>query len=105
MQASDRFIKVGEHAQALQNGSLQVRDWVEEILNQQPGTQRFLLVVDQWEELYTLNKSRAGTKTNKQDETDVKKQPNPAHIFIDGLLTATEVSKTHSKRWKYRMKR
>ena len=84
LQASDRLIKVGEHVQALQNGNLQVRDWVEEILNQQPGTQRFLLVVDQWEELYTLNKS--------QEETDEKKQPNPARIFIDGLLTATEVS-------------
>ena len=90
MNASDRLIKVGEHAQALQNGSLQVRDWVEEILNQQPGTQRFLLVVDQWEELYTLNKEQDEAKTDQHNEEVEKKSQDPAQRFIDGLLAAAD---------------
>jgi formylglycine-generating enzyme required for sulfatase activity len=51
---SDQLIEVGKQARAFQEGALQVRDVVERILEKQPGTRRFLFIVDQWEELYTL---------------------------------------------------
>ncbi|NJD07711.1 MAG: TIR domain-containing protein, partial [Methylococcaceae bacterium] len=51
---TDRLIETGRPAEALLHGTVQVRDVVERILIKQPGTERFLLVVDQWEELYTL---------------------------------------------------
>lgn len=70
---TDRLIRIGGLAEALEHGSLHVRDIVEEILRKQPGTRRFLLVVDQWEELYTLTKSDAARRR-----------------FVDDLLQATE---------------
>ncbi len=87
MSVSDRLIKVGELEQALKSGR-KVRDWVEEILNQQPGTQSFLLVVDQWEELYTLNKGQDKAKTDQQNNEDENKQQGPVDLFINGLLDA-----------------
>ena len=39
---------------ASRRGTLSLRDLAEIALKKQPGTQRLLLVVDQWEELYTL---------------------------------------------------
>jgi Sulfatase-modifying factor enzyme 1 len=67
----DQLIEVGRQARALQDGALQVRDVVERILQKQTGTKRFLLVVDQWEELYTL-----------APEADARR-------FIDDLLGAS----------------
>jgi conflict system STAND superfamily ATPase len=46
--------RAGELAAFLQSGTVQVRDVVARALDKQPGTDRLLLVVDQWEELYTL---------------------------------------------------
>jgi formylglycine-generating enzyme required for sulfatase activity len=68
---NDQLIEVGRQARAFQEGALQVRDVVERILQKQPGTKRFLLVVDQWEEIYTL-----------APEADARR-------FIDDLLGAT----------------
>ena len=45
--------EVAALANAIDNGSLLLRDVVTTVLEQQPGTDRLLLVVDQWEELYT----------------------------------------------------
>jgi hypothetical protein len=39
---------------SLKSGTLSLRDVTEIALKKQPGTQRMLLIVDQWEELYTL---------------------------------------------------
>ena len=50
----DRREKANEKTASLEKGTLSLRDLVEIALNKQPGTQRLLLVVDQWEELYTL---------------------------------------------------
>src|SRR5262249_22534636 len=50
----DRREKANEKTASLEKGTLSLRDLVEIALNRQPGTQRLLLVVDQWEELYTL---------------------------------------------------
>ena len=38
----------------LERGENDLRDLVEEALKKQPGTDRLMLIVDQWEELYTL---------------------------------------------------
>jgi hypothetical protein len=50
----DRREKANEKTESLARGTLSLRDLVEIALGKQPGTQRLLLVVDQWEELYTL---------------------------------------------------
>jgi hypothetical protein len=75
MTETDRLIEVKKQVQALQSGDLRLRDIVDRVLTKQEGTDRLLLFVDQWEELYTLT----------QDDT-VRKR------FIDELLDATEKS-------------
>lgn len=50
----DRREKANEKASSLERGTLSLRDLTEIALGKQPGTHRLLLVVDQWEELYTL---------------------------------------------------
>ncbi|WNZ24626.1 AAA family ATPase [Leptolyngbya sp. NK1-12] len=52
----DPLILLNQRAKDLQEGTLSLRDVVAEILRQAPkGTERVLLVVDQFEELYTLS--------------------------------------------------
>ncbi|MCA9467582.1 MAG: hypothetical protein KC643_19350, partial [Nitrospira sp.] len=43
--------------------SITLRDVVERILDKQPGTDRLLLIVDQWEELYTLCQDTRARRT------------------------------------------
>lgn len=50
----DGLIEVKKLAGALATGDLSLRDVVKRLLEKQPGTDRLLLVSDQWEELYTL---------------------------------------------------
>jgi Tol biopolymer transport system component len=50
----DRREKANEKAASFEKATLSLRDLTEIALKKQPGTQRLLLVVDQWEELYTL---------------------------------------------------
>ena len=49
----DRLTRLTQLAEGLRQGALTLADVVAEALRQQPGTERLLLVVDQWEELYT----------------------------------------------------
>ncbi|MDH5574478.1 MAG: SUMF1/EgtB/PvdO family nonheme iron enzyme [Nitrospirota bacterium] len=58
--------------------SIKLRDVVERILDKQPGTDRLLLIVDQWEELYTLCQDARARRT-----------------FMDQVLEATETGKLH----------
>ena len=58
--------------------SITLRDVVERILDKQPGTDRLLLIVDQWEELYTLCQDTRARRT-----------------FMDQVLEATETGKLH----------
>jgi WD40 repeat protein len=51
---TDRLIEVNKLARAFADAEVSLRDVVHSILNKQSGTDRLLLVVDQWEELYTL---------------------------------------------------
>jgi hypothetical protein len=56
MTETDRLVEVGKLASYLAEGHVALRDVVARTLDKQPGTDRLLLVVDQWEELYTLSR-------------------------------------------------
>jgi hypothetical protein len=71
----DRLAEVNKLAGYLQKGDLALRDVVARVLAKQPGTDRLLLVVDQWEELYT--------------QTLQKEQQRR---FLDEILQATQDS-------------
>jgi hypothetical protein len=50
----ERRRRANKEADSLAKGALSLRDLVEIVLGNKPRMQRLLLVVDQWEELYTL---------------------------------------------------
>ncbi|CAN5362420.1 hypothetical protein BH24GEM3_BH24GEM3_14890 [soil metagenome] len=50
----ERVTQVTQLAERLLAGTVSLREVVERVLEKQPGTDRMLLVVDQWEEIYTL---------------------------------------------------
>ena len=54
MTEADRLIETNKLARALQSGDLKLRDVTERVIAKQSGTDRLLVFVDQWEELYTL---------------------------------------------------
>jgi hypothetical protein len=73
MTETDRLIEVGKLAQAFQEGAVDLRDVAARVLARQPGSQRLLLVVDQWEELFTLTTDEAARQR-----------------FLDAILAATD---------------
>ncbi|HRK95360.1 MAG TPA: hypothetical protein PK694_03475, partial [Rhodospirillales bacterium] len=56
----DRLTEVGKLAHSLTETEIRLRNVTDRILAKQPGTDRLLLFVDQWEELYTLSPNEAG---------------------------------------------
>src|SRR5215813_8977417 len=72
MTETDRLVEINKLSGALASGDLKLRDIVERVLSKQLGTERLLIVVDQWEELYSLT----------PDETTRR-------CFIDELLDAS----------------
>ncbi|MCX7111051.1 MAG: SUMF1/EgtB/PvdO family nonheme iron enzyme [Proteobacteria bacterium] len=72
----DRLDETAKLAQKLTAGAIELRDVIQRILEKQAGTRRFLLVVDQWEELYTHG--RVDGKIAQESSA-----------FIDQLLQAT----------------
>ncbi|WP_048709317.1 TIR domain-containing protein [Microvirga massiliensis] len=50
----DRLAEINKLARHLADGTVALRDVAADLLRAQPGTDRLLLFVDQWEELYTL---------------------------------------------------
>ena len=50
----DRLAEINKLAGHLAEGTVALRDVAADVLRTQPGTDRLLLFVDQWEELYTL---------------------------------------------------
>ena len=50
----DSLTEVNKLAKCFLEGSVNLRDVVERALEKQPGTDHLLIIVDQWEELYTL---------------------------------------------------
>ncbi len=51
---TDRLIETNKLAEALLQRTVKLRDVADRALVKQPGTDRLLLIVDQWEELFTL---------------------------------------------------
>jgi hypothetical protein len=72
MTETDRLAEVGKLAEYLGEGRVALRDVVARALDKQPGTDRLLLVADQWEELYTLSREEPARRR-----------------FIDEVLDAT----------------
>ena len=62
MSGVERLLEVNKLADHLSDGSVGLRDVIARVLEGQPGTDSFLLVVDQWEELYTLCRDDATRK-------------------------------------------
>ncbi|MGE3978683.1 MAG: SUMF1/EgtB/PvdO family nonheme iron enzyme [Nitrospira sp.] len=76
MTETDRLIEINKLAEALLSRTLKLREVVDRVLAKQPGTDRLLLIADQWEELFTLC----------QDEATRR-------CFIDNILEATAATK------------
>lgn len=72
----DRLIEINKLAEALLSRTIKLREVVDRVLAKQPGTDRLLLLADQWEELFTLCKD------------DRARQ-----CFIDNIIEATEATK------------
>ncbi len=71
-----RLIETNTLAEALLNRKAALRDIVDRVLAKQPGTDRLLLIADQWEELFTLSQDDAVRR-----------------CFIDNILKATATTK------------
>ena len=69
----DRLAEANKLAAHLAQANVGLSEVVGRVLQKQPGTDRLLLVVDQWEELYTLTR----------EESDRR-------LFMDEILGATE---------------
>ncbi len=54
MTETERLREIGKLGRAFAEGEVALRDVVTRALEKQPGTDRLLLLADQWEELYTL---------------------------------------------------
>jgi formylglycine-generating enzyme required for sulfatase activity/energy-coupling factor transporter ATP-binding protein EcfA2 len=79
----ERLVRLNELAGHLADGKVQLHQVIERALMKQPGTDRLLLLVDQWEELYTH-------KTHgDQSELEHKHHLNR---FIEELLTAVHTA-------------
>ena len=76
MGETDRLIETNKLADAFLESTVQLRDVVDRALVKQPGTDRLLLIVDQWEELFTL----CGDDRARR-------------CFIDNVLDATATAK------------
>ena len=73
LRETDRLIETNKLAEALLSRTVALRDIVDRVLAKQPGTDRLLLIADQWEELFTLCTDEVARR-----------------CFIDNILEATE---------------
>lgn len=76
MTETDRLIETNKLAEALLSRTIKLREVVDRVLAKQPGTDRLLLIADQWEELFTLCKDDGARR-----------------CFIDNILEATATTK------------
>src|SRR3712207_4130063 len=78
----DEFARIAalkERAGLLAGGKVTLVDVVDQVLANQPGTERLLLVVDQWEELYTQT-------------TDVEERANFLRVLLEALDAAASLT-------------
>lgn len=80
MTETERLVEIGKQARHFAAGDLRLSDVIERVIEKQPGTDRVLLFVDQWEELYTQ-------KIDDEQAEAVRKQE--VSRFIDELLATT----------------
>lgn len=73
---TDRLIETNKLSEAFLQGTVKLREVVDRVVAKQPGTDRLLLIADQWEELFTLCKDEAARR-----------------CFIDNILEATSATK------------
>jgi len=71
-----RLIEMNKLADGLSSRVIALRDIVDRVLAKQPGTDRLLLIADQWEELFTLCKDESARR-----------------CFLDNILKATATVK------------
>ncbi|MEQ1681760.1 MAG: toll/interleukin-1 receptor domain-containing protein [Nitrospira sp.] len=76
MTETDRLIEINKLVEALLSQTIKLREVVDRVLAKQPGTDRLLLIVDQWEELFTLCADDRARR-----------------CFIDNMLEATTTTK------------
>ena len=76
MSETNRLIETNKLAEALLSQTIKLGEVVKRVLAKQPGTDRLLLITDQWEELFTLC-------------TD----DHARRCFIDNILEATAVTR------------
>jgi WD40 repeat protein len=91
---AERIEKINADADRLRRGTVRLEQLVRHHLDQQPGTDRLLLYIDQWEELYTLAaRGEGASKTGPDAQTGSAgaRHANPdVTRFIDLLLAAGE---------------
>ena len=87
MTETERLREINNQAGYLAKGEVRLEQVVNRVLEKQPGTDRLLLVVDQWEELYSRR-----TLEDKDEEKDRTAHKQAVIRFIDELLAATDAS-------------
>lgn len=102
---AERIERINADADRLRRGTVRVNQLVRHHLDQQPGTDRLLLYVDQWEELYTLAAQAEGAgkaghhgpaeNDDRAAGAERATEANRADVtrFIDLLLAAGERDK------------
>jgi hypothetical protein len=78
MSEVDRLAEAGKLAKHFGSSTVSLGDTVERILRKQTGTDRVLIVIDQFEELYTLSSDE---EADRHEET--------RRLFVDELLAAS----------------
>lgn len=90
MTETDQLVEANKQAEHLLAGDLHLHQVIQRVVDKQSGTDRLLLVVDQWEELYTYAKEETST-TDEVSERDEAPADHRGR-FIDQLLIATKRS-------------
>src|SRR5215471_13613520 len=77
----NRLIEVNKLAEALESGTVHLPEIVAQIMAKQAGTDRLLLVADQWEELYTLTVDE-GVRRRMIDELLMATSASPLTVIL-----------------------
>jgi len=77
----NRLIEVNKLAEALESGTVHLPEIVAQIMAKQAGTDRLLLVADQWEELYTLTVDE-GVRRRLIDELLMATSASPLTVAL-----------------------
>jgi hypothetical protein len=77
----ERRVRANKFTTDLKEENLSLRDLADIALGKQPGTQRLLLVVDQWEELYTLCRDETAVRSFTDQLLDVSQAAPVTVVF------------------------